>query len=53
MGGWVCLRNGWTVGLQKLTTVLGRLDTYKGGVLFYINNHICIKTISVQGGVCS
>jgi hypothetical protein len=24
-------RNGWIGALQKLTTVLGRFDTYKGG----------------------
>jgi hypothetical protein len=28
VGGW----DGWMGGLQKLTTVLGRFDTYKGVV---------------------
>jgi hypothetical protein len=26
------LRNWWMGGLQKLITVLGRFDTYKGGI---------------------
>ena len=35
MGGWVGLRNGWMGVLQKLITVLGRFDTYRGGVYTY------------------
>jgi hypothetical protein len=47
------------VALPKLITVLGRFDTYKGGVRIkfvpYIYKnvfiHTCIKTMSVKGGV--
>ena len=32
MGGWVgCEMGGW-LGLQTVITLLGRFDTYKGGV---------------------
>jgi hypothetical protein len=36
-------------GLQKLITVLGRFDTYRGSKELSIY-HICIKTMSVKGG---
>ena len=39
-------------GLQKLRTVLGRFDPYKGGVrIKFIIYHICIKTMSLKRGV--
>jgi hypothetical protein len=40
------------VGLQKLISVLGRFDTYKGGVnIKLIIYRMCMKTMSVKGGV--
>jgi hypothetical protein len=44
MGGWV--------GLQKLITVLGRFDTYKGGVrVGFININDMYKNDVGKGGV--
>jgi hypothetical protein len=41
------------VGLQKLITVLGRFDTYKGGVWIklIIYQICCIEMMLVKGGV--
>ena len=42
-------------GLQKLITVLGRFDTYKGAVrIKLVVYHICIKNdVGKGGGICS
>ena len=52
MGGWVGGGMGGWVGLQKLITVLGRFDTYKGGVrVGFININDMYNNDVGKGGV--